>query len=280
MRETIRVASFGLAMLMLVDAVQAVMLETGFYALHNHPAGSGHPPPYGLRLDELYDVTPEPESLPGGGGPGQIRPYGKFDDRRSSPSSLDTFVFDFDYTSFEDESEMFVTLSEFSPSVYLVIIEGQAFGGRKQGPGWAQDAFLGFYQIYFEYRMVIPASADDDLLVDTNVAPADTHFGWIQTPLGDVISLEASGADSQIFRFGDEDDEQGHRGVHGISGWGALEHGLSNPLTENQGSAWLFTAEKSDVPCPASALALGVGAMFVRRRVAFDPRADHASSVV
>ena len=237
---------FALALLEPAPA-HAAMLMPGFYALSNHPDGLIDPPPYGARLDELYDAT---IGLP------------------------DDFTFNFDYVSASFSSAMWLTVTETSPGRYTLTISGESWGGRDLGGVYANDIYEGVYEFFFEY--VVGAkdhfNGDDDIVVDPmdfTDAQGAANTGWVKTPLGDTILLADDKDGAFSFRFGDEDDDLGHRGFSGISGWGWLKHGSTPPLVNEPLSDWIFTAEKSLVPTPGSVVMLAIASLFAfpsRRR--------------
>ena len=60
--KTAATALTGLAFagcLLAAGAANAELVQPGTYRLHNHPDANQAPPQYGLRLDELIDVTDE-----------------------------------------------------------------------------------------------------------------------------------------------------------------------------------------------------------------------------
>ncbi len=218
-------------------AALAANLQTGFYALHSHPDGNQSPPPYGLRLDGLNGDTSQ------------------------------EFTFDFDGQG----AAMWLVLSGSGPSSWKMEITGQAYGGRDVGSAYANDQWLGLYDIDFTYDVSVESvPGDDDIWV---VASSGENAGIITAPNGNQYLLEDKSNGSFTFRFGDEDNDAGHRGFDGISGWGWLMHGLIVPGAPTQtqhvvASDWLFTAEKSDVPTPGavSLLAGALGLAGTRRR--------------
>ena len=222
----------------LPSSVNAAMLMPGFYALHNHPDGSAGPPAYGLRLDGL-DGT----------------------------ASHD-FTFDFDYASQSFNSAMFLTLAEPSTGVYQITIQGSVWGGQDTGTDYANNSYRGVYDVFFQYTMGgQDAPGDDDIIVN----PASpSNNGTIIDPNGVTHYLfDKQGTDGYSFRFGDENNDNGHRGFNGISGWGWLMHGLTPGDTQNiPYSDWLFTAEKTDVPTPGTLglSAAAFGLVIARRR--------------
>ena len=210
------------------------IIDPGRYQLCNHPDGGWREPGYGLILTDLYKVDGD-------------------DDRGDEPSSQ-FFTFDFEHP------ESKVTLSYDGDSI---VIEGEVYGGRDIGNDWADDKYLGLYEVYFEYASVDKASPDDDLIVENQ-----GDSGWIHTPLDDRIGLSSKSNGDFAFRLGDEDDDQGHRGWDvlddgfGISGWGWLNHDNANG--HRHPSDWLFTLK---VPTPGSvALLLAATPLVGRRR--------------
>lgn len=222
----------GALVVVLAGAAQGAMIVPGTYELHNHPDGSARPPLYGLRLDELVNVT----------------------------SNHDIFTFDFDHPS----SAMFLDYTGSTVRIY-----GQTYGGRDTGSSYAADSHLGVYVIDFIYTIGVGLEpGDDDVVV--NLPPGDSYnYGTIEAPSGQLYSLRDGHYDGaqRDFRFGDTDNDLGHRGFAGLSGWGWLFHA---PVGEPYGeyvanSDWLFTAEL--VPAPGvGTMALVGGAMMMRRR--------------
>ena len=209
-----------------IATAASASISTGLYALHNHPDGSERPPLYGARLDELYDVT----------------------------TNHDVFTFDFDGAN----SAMFLTYDGSTVHIY-----GHAFGGRDIGGDWATDIYRGVYTFDFTYRYGVGlAPGDDDVLVDPG---SYYNVGSVLTPTGDRISLHDGhyGNGQPDFRFGNEDNDLGHRGFNGISGWGWIFHGgFTAPYVAS--SDWLFTAQL--VPTPGSLALLSAAAFMFRGR--------------
>lgn len=200
------------------------LVEIGRYVLGNHPDGNQQPPLYGFRLDELVDVT----------------------------SGKDVFTFDFD----DVQSAMFL---DYDGST--IRISGQAFGGRDVGGSYANDQFLGVYDIDFTYSVGVQfAPGDDDLIVDESGVGQNT--GFISGPAGQNIPLVDSAQDGITFRFGDEDNDAGHRGHPGISGWGWVAH---SGLPHIPASDWLFTATFL-IPTPATGMLGIAGLAFAGQR--------------
>lgn len=203
-------------------------IAPGTYRLFNHPDVTADPPPYGLRLDELYNAT----------------------------GNHDIFTFDFNHPL----SSVTMTLTGSTIS-----ISGNAYGGRDAGTAYAADSFLGVYSFSFTYLVGVGlVPGDDD--VQAAPMPAGLNTGWILTPLGDTIALRDEADGGRTFRLGDEDNDLGHRGFAGISGWGWLTHGQAN-AQHVPASDWIFTVGPL-IPAPGSAGLLGLAgfAMLRRRR--------------
>lgn len=182
---------------------QAALVVSGTYQLHNHPDGSVRPPLYGLRLDELYNVT----------------------------SGNDVFTFDFDHA----QSDMKLDYDFDAQSIH---IHGQAWGGRDIGSAYANDQYLGVYAISFTYSVGVgQVPGDDDLWV---TGDSGKNTGMITSPLGHSFALADKSDGNYTFRFGDEDHDNGHRGYAGISGWGWLT--INGGHAPQGADDWLFTA--------------------------------------
>ncbi len=196
----------------LVSASPGTGLSTlapdGTYRLHNHPAGNAAPPFYGLRLDGLV------------GG-----------------DADDTFTFDFDHP----QSDMTMVVDGST-----IQIAGVAFGGLDIGNAY-DPALSGVWQVEFTYENVMNASGDDDLLVDAPHAGTNTGTITQLFGAGETFDLtDVADSSGMSFRLGNEDDDGGHRGFAGISGWGWTIHsGASHHI---KASDWLFTAELTVPP--------------------------------
>jgi hypothetical protein len=202
----------------------ASVIQSATYRLHNHPDGSATSPSYGLRLDELYNAT----------------------------SGHDIFTFDF------ADPASYVTLNYTGTTI---TIQGQAWGGRDEGSAYAAEATTGLYTFHFEYTVgVDTAAGDDDIIVIADMQ----NFGWISTPTGDTIDLTDKSDGSYSFRLGNEDNDLGHRGFAGISGWGWLVHGPQGS-SHVSASDWLFTVGEI-VPAPASLALLAFAPFAALRR--------------
>ncbi len=218
-------SALAVTALFLPAAAHAAAILPGQYILHNHPDGNEVPPPYGLRLDEMVDVT----------------------------SGHDVFTFDFDHPS----SNMILLYNDI---LQRITITGQAYGGRDIGAGYAADSYLGVYDIHFVYDVgVALAPGDDDLWTPVS---SFSNFGTITRPDSFVHNLSDKSDGTHTFRFGDENDDNGHRGYDGLSGWGWLM------VDERYTAAmdFIFTAEYVAIPEPASMSLLAGGALLVALR--------------
>jgi hypothetical protein len=165
----------------------------------------------------------------------------------------DIFTFDFD----DPASDM-----KLSYDGATIRIFGVSFGGRDIGGAYAAEPTTGLYTIDFLYTVgVSPVPGDDDIWVQ---GADGSNFGTILPPVGPAINLTDKTDGSHLFRFGDEDDDLGHRGFPGISGWGWLTHHPES-MDHVPASDWIFTAEL--IPTPGAAAVMGVfGLCALRRR--------------
>ncbi len=193
--------------------------------LMDHPDGDAAPPTYGLRLDELIDVTP----------------------------GHDRFTFSFDHPL----ALMQLQLTELSPGEFSIHIWGTAFGVRVVNNEY--DPLLsGLAEIDFTYMLVQPVAGDDDLIVTT---PSFTNSGSIMFEGSTIDLFDRANSEGFSFRLGNEDDDQGHRGFAGISGWGWLDHGVAG--NHVAASDWLFTV----VPTPGTTALMAIAAaLFTKGR--------------
>jgi|GEM_PF-4891332 len=178
------------------------------YRLANHPDGDHQPPPYGMRLDELFDVTP----------------------------GHDVFSFDFEHPA----SAMWMDLAPDEIHIF-----GRAYGGLDIGAGY-DPAYQGVAQIDLWYTMGVGlVPVDDDSIVDTanNVNAGSIRVSFGPTPGAAIPLVDERGNYGYSFRFGDEDDDNGHRGFAGLSGWGWVNH---SGLPHVAAGDWLFTAVEDD----------------------------------
>ena len=192
--------------------------------LADHQDGNAAPPTYGLRLDELINVTP----------------------------GHDHFTFSFDHPL----ALVQMMLTEVGADEYSIHIWGTAFGGRVVNNEY--DPLLsGVAEIDFTYMLVHLAAGDDDLIVTT---PNFTNSGSIIFNGSTIELYDRANTKGFSFRIGNEDNDQGHRGFDGISGWGWVDHG--EPGTYFPVSDWLFTV----VPTPGTAVVMAIAAALVARR--------------
>jgi len=219
------------AMLWSAGGASGAAIQSGLYRLNNHPDGSARPPLYGARLDELYNAT----------------------------SGHDVFTLDFD----DVNSAVFMTINAAQTEIHIF---GQAVGGRDNGSTHANDQYLGLYTVDFRYTLGVgPAGGDDDLQVSV---PDMRNTGTIVTPLNDTIHLtDKATSNGFSFRLGDENNDAGHRGFAGLSGWGWMNYvndaGAVQPHVES--TDWLFTA-RYQIPAPGAMALVGMGGMVLGRR--------------
>ena len=205
-----------------------LVLAPGSYILGDHPDGSAGPPSYGLRLDELIDFS----------------------------GNHDIFTFSFDHA----ESNMRIDITEVGVDEFQLHIYGTAFGGLVQDS--AYDAVLsGVAEIDFLYTIANTVPGDDDYIVTT---PNFTNTGVI-TFNGMTIDLfDRANAEGYSFRLGNEDDDLGHRGFDGVSGFGWLDHGIAG--NHIAASDWIFTVVPAPGPAALLSMAFVLGARRKRRR--------------
>lgn len=218
----------GVVLCAAAGSASGATILPGLYRLHNHPDGNERPPLYGARFDELFDVT----------------------------TGHDVFTMDFDNI----QSAVYMTIN---PALNQIHIFGQSYGGRDTGSALANDSHRGLYQIDFTYNLGVgPAMGDDDLVV---VTPDHRNFGTLTTPGGTVVSLTDQGMDGKTFRFGDEDNDLGHRGFNGLSGWGWMSYVSPTAIRHVDSTDWLFTATY-EIPAPGAAALAGIGGLLMARR--------------
>ncbi len=230
------------ALALATTGASAATILPGTYILGNHPDGNAAPPQYGLRLDGLLDG-----------------------------SAGSTYTFDFEHPMADMKLDY---------DGATIRIFGTAFGGLDTGGSY--DAGLsGLIDVDFTYNMNVgTAPGDDDLLVTANMQNTGTVelvSGFSDYAGETVFDLVDKSNGDFSFRFGDKDDDNGHRGFAGISGWGWLNHAPSDGSFGNiqnhlKASDWLFTATPEEpgrpIPLPSAAgmgLA-GLAVLGVRRR--------------
>ncbi len=226
-----RALSVIVGVLAVQASASAATIMGGAYALHNHPDGASNPPPYGMRLDELYNVS----------------------------GDNDIFTFDFDAPGAD------MKLVYDGASIHIF---GTAVGGRDTGGGHAADNYLGIYTIDFTYNVGVQSlePADDDIAVIPPASPA--NFGTLvpNNPAHPSFNVAVNLEDVLMgvsLRLGDEDNDAGHRGYNGISGWGWLAvDGIPHVGVHDD---FLFTAVLIPEPATAALGLLGL-ALVMRRR--------------
>ena len=161
----------------------------------------------------------------------------------------DVYTFDFEHS----QSEVFLT----HKADRTIEITGRAFGGEDIGSGYKTDT-TAIWDINFTYQDVNnPANGDDDLV--TSIGE-----GFISsTEFGSFDLIAETGDHSFAFRFGDKNNDLGHRGYDGISGWGWVNHAPDTTAANDAigvnhlyASDWLFTATSVSVPEPTTILGL------------------------
>ena len=189
------------------------ILEDGTYQLSNHPDGTsfGNWNPHGLILTGLFE--------------------------KGIYQTGDIAVFNFDHPD---------TNMQISINGDEIRIFGTAFGHLDVDGNFNNyDDQPGLWQIDFTYNNADKVSGDDDLSVDAQWA--GTNTGTIKQLYGDQREFELTDQDDNTvsFQLGNKTDNQGHRGVDGISGWGWLNH--SNADQYVYYSDWLFTVDPEKI---------------------------------
>jgi len=190
---------------------RAVSILPGLYNLNNHPDGGARPPLYGARWDGLF--TPSAAVVAATGSDSTI------------------FTTNFDHPL----SAMFMDYDDIAGTIHIF---GTSWGGRDDATfpapapdpappldDYIDDIFRGLFTIDFTYTGIVPVPGDDDLWCPA--ASCDgMNSGFITAPsgLGTVFLEDKAGSHPFTFRLGDEDDDAGHRGFAGISGWGWLNY--------------------------------------------------------
>lgn len=233
--------AFGILLLLGTSAwAVPIPFETGTYHLGNHPDGNAAPPLYGARIDNLWD-----------GG---------------------VFTFDFECVGCNMEMTYDGT---------TISVDGRAYGGHDVGGVHVDDAVDGLYEFHVTYDLSDVVEnlgvGDGDGLQDIGM-PGQTAG---LTPIGTLEFLDTGmtwelkdkqGSNPASLRIGDEDNDLGHRGYDGISGWGWLmfrEVGANDYVMADGSQDWLFIARRrSDAPEPGavSILLIGLAAIATRRK--------------
>lgn len=239
------------------SSASGAIINPGMFALSNHSDDQDHDQdhdqdqdsPYGLRLDELVDVT------------GDHNP----------------FTFDFDH----DQSSMKLTYDGST-----IVISGLVWGGLDKG-GSRDPDYATLWEVFFKYDAVVQALPDDDLIVFTPtvrntgwIKPiADGVVNPTNIPLFDEIDnnvqigLSDQDHDGFTFRLGNENDGNDHHEHNPVSGWGWVNHTVSLNHTDayehESASAWQFTLNELSVPEPTTGPLSIIGfcvVMLLRRR--------------
>lgn len=209
----------------------AAVIQSGVYRLHNHPNGDVNPPPYGARFDELFNAT----------------------------SGSDFFTLNFD----DPSSAVFMNVDL---NAGTITISGTATGGRDVGNSYANDQYLGLYTLSFTYSLGVQAvPGDDDVWVNT---ANHANVGKITAPNGGDVNLVDERDNGFSFRFGDEDNDLGHRSYNGLSGWGWMSYKVGQNITHVAATDWLFTATLTPEPAAVATVVGGLlaCALLGRRR--------------
>lgn len=236
-------------------ALLSLLITVPTYAINfttpilNHPDGNVSPPPYGLRLDDLFTQTPSSGSLPGGVG------------------GITTFSF-----APGDGANMNMEVS-MSGSDLEINISGTAKGGVAVGGSYGYGE--GLFAIDFTYTMnvegvpgpmggfkVTPNDVDNNGTITALAGNADITAGteW-------SFWDEVNGDNDSFLVVRDQHRLAGHPGISALDplvgrGWvtynstGQGSHGTQD---------WLFIAD-TPIPEPASFALLAMGCAVVGSR--------------
>ncbi len=176
-------------------------------------------------------------------------------------SGTDHFTFDFEHA----QSDMRLLYDDVAQTIRIF---GQSWGGRDTGGSYANDIYRGVYQFDFLYSFGVGQVPGDD---DLWASPQQDlmNKGTLIAPVsagGHTFNLVDKGLAMHgfTFRFGDENNDLGHRGHAGTSGWGWLE--IDGAMNGNATRDWLFTAILIPEPSTALLAVVGLGVMLRRRR--------------
>ena len=219
----------GLAIGLCADFAIGNVMGPGTYSLNNYPGGVSRSPYYGLRINELVDVT---------------------------PGKLDVFTFDFNHP----QSNMFL---DFDGSTFH--IRGTAFGGLNHGRGYSTDT-AGLWNIDFTYGGVTTAAGGTNLVVPVGQRPNSGTISFIGNPEsnqvarllgpGPISLFDYAPSTAYSFRLGDDVTADGRGGSQtGMvgSGWVTRSGGHTNAASFD----WLFGV--SPVPVPGAIFLAVVG---------------------
>ncbi len=156
----------GFGSLLIAGSASAGLVAS--FDLENHPDAAEAPPPYGLRLDNLFLQE---------GGEGGVTTF-SFDTQAGVTLSI-----------FDESQE----LGDRNGSFLRINISGEVFGGEESGYG------VGLYDLNFDYRMHVTEVEDGWVVVS-----ADGSNNGSLTPIFDVEDGRGGGAE---YRFWDQFSE-------------------------------------------------------------------------
>lgn len=241
-------------------AAQAAPVLLFSAQLADHPDGSASPPPYGLRIDNLFKKNDAGANLPGGNARNGTTSFSFSAVVNNVAAAVFTNVWDDDMDGDADRIRIF----------------GNAYGGRDTGAGYGVGA--GWYNLDFTYDLGIvevPSVTDGGWRVQDGASRDAGNRGTITALSGDY-SGESWGfsdkADDSGFTFNFL--KNGHRLTQAQQntlgdpfvgeGWVQLDNGVSG--TQD----WLFVTTCIPMPTPAMLAGAGILGLIgcTRRRLA------------